>query len=135
MKKMLVVVFAAALLAACSNLPIYEVDKHPMPPVARSMSSGQIEKAVVTAAQRRGWATEPIAPGVIRATLKKAAHSATVDVIFDQASYSIKYVTSVNMREKEDGTIHGRVVNWVRLLEKDISKNVQLASTRPAPVS
>jgi hypothetical protein len=135
MNKIFAVVFAALLLAACSNMPIYEVDKHPMPPGTQSMSLGQIEKAIVTAAQRRGWTTEPIAPGVIRATLKKTDHSATVDVAFDQTSYSIKYVTSVNMREKEDGTIHGRVVNWVRLLEKDITKNVRLASTRPTPVS
>lgn len=135
MKKMLVAVFAAALLAACSNMPIYEVDKHPMPPGAQSLSLGQIETAVVSAAQRRGWTTEPVAPGLVRATYKQADHSATVDVSFDQASYSIKYVSSVNMREKEDGTIHGRVVNWVRVLEKDIRKNVQLASTRRTSVS
>jgi hypothetical protein len=96
---------------------------------------GQIETAIVTAVQRRGWITQPVAPGVIRATYKQADHSATVDVTFDQASYSIKYVSSVNMREKEDGTIHGRVVNWVRVMEKDIRRNVQRASSRPAAVS
>lgn len=125
--KVFAVVFAALLLAACQNAPIYQVTSRPVPLTAQNLSMGQIERAIILAGQGRGWRMERVSPGTLRAVQVAPKYSATIDIVYDRKAYSIRHVGSSGMRER-DGTVHPHYNFWIRNLEADIQNSLSNAA-------
>lgn len=127
MKRMLVVVFAALLLTACQNAPIYQVTSRPVPLNAQNLSMDQMERAIILAGQGRGWRMERVSPGTLRAVQAQPKFSATVDIVYDQKAYSIRHVATSGLRER-DGMVHPHYNFWIRNLESDIQNTLSNAA-------
>lgn len=73
------------------------------------LSLDKVKAAIVRAASGREWAASVKSPKTVRATYTKGKHSAVVDVVFSESSYSIRYVDSTDLNYSDkDGkaTIH-----------------------------
>ena len=86
---------------------------------ASTASIEDVGAAILRAGARRGWAMKEVGSNVIRATYAPRTHEAVVDVSYDTRSFSITYVSSVNMSES-NGYIDTHYNRWVRNLERDI---------------
>jgi hypothetical protein len=79
----------------------------------------EIESAILTSSGYLGWRGEVVAPGQIVLTKAWSAHSATVEVAFDLAHYSIHYKNSVNL-DYDGQRIHRRYNAFVTELNRSI---------------
>lgn len=129
MRKLPVLVLTAFLLAACGHAPIYNVDSHPVPASAQTLSLSQIEKVIIDAGQTRGWKFQPVSPGKLHAIQDQPKYAAEVDILYSQRSYTILYSSSRGLEEK-GGTIHKHYNLWVRNLESDIDTWLANAAAR-----
>lgn len=130
--RLLFFVFAMAALGAAQAqralVPIVNYDNVPVatkpgsPPPTRE----QVGKAILDAAARLNWETAQTADGKIVATLhvNKNKHTVAVEIAYSPASYSVKYVSSINMkyRLEENGTpvIHPAYNQWITALMEGI---------------
>ena len=67
----------------------------------------QVKRAVVQAASAKGWAPSVRGENTVRATYSRGKHSAVVDIVFSETSYTIKYVDSHDLGYAEQS---GRTV-------------------------
>lgn len=125
-------VAAVAVIAACQNPPIHNVDKVPIVAPA-SVGLNDVERAILIAGSERKWAMRPVAPGRILATHTRSGHTATVDILFDTEQYSIQYVSSGALQDVGSGTIHPTYNRWIQFLEADINKSLALLGASPMP--
>lgn len=123
---------AAALIAVtwltgCSSLPpVHNVDQAP---VNYTLSSEQVERAILRAGQARGWTMRVASPGVIHGDLAVRSHVAKVAIDYTAKSYSIRYLDSNNL--DYDGTgIHHNYNKWVIYLNRQIQRQLDLAANR-----
>jgi hypothetical protein len=115
-----IVLALVLLLAACTRgHPVYNVQDHPIPQNARQFPLERIEALIVEAGAIRDWRMTREGPGHLSATHTDKRVAATVDIRFDQDSYSIVYRSSSNLHA-ENGTIHQRYNMWIGNLEADI---------------
>jgi len=123
----LVAATAAALLAGCQRKePLYTVKDHAVPTAARGLPAPTIEKAIMEAADARGWYVDRLTPGVLRATQKWKTHVAVVDIQYSQDVYSINRVSTVNLLEQGD-MVHRNYNKMVRVLEDEIDRRLHRA--------
>lgn len=87
------------------------------------MPLDRIEREIIAAGQKRSWQMQREALGHLVATQVAENYSASVDIRFDQRTYSITHRSSSGMREK-DGTINKRYNRWVRNLQRDIDASL-----------
>jgi len=87
-------------------------------PVAKE----KVKEVILEACKNRGWAAREVSPGLIRAELNaRQKHSATIEIPYSGASYSIIYKDSFNLRyNPATQTIHNQYNNWVINLRRDI---------------
>ncbi len=111
--------FVAILSLAPSAAQAAKVLTIDAAPIGATLSLAEIEKRIKVAGNKRGWRSKTIAPGHIEAMIHVRTHTATVDIKFDTAAYSIYYKDSTNLDYK-DGKIHRAYNNWVTNLSKDI---------------
>lgn len=106
---------AALGLSACTR-PIYNVESRNFVGTATlDVRRNQIMRA----GAGLGWEMEPIRPGLIRATLHLRTHVAVTEIAYTAASFSIRYVDSINLQY--DGTsIHKNYNGWILNLERAI---------------
>ena len=103
---------------AYQHRPIYTVDD-PMPPATQPVSAQRLEYLIGAACETLGWKTQHVADGHLLATQSREKFSATVDILFDNTHWQIRYNSSVGLNA-EDGTIHDHYNVWVRNLEREI---------------
>ncbi len=121
-------VIACLVISGCSRVqPIYSVSDNALPADVQTMSLSEISKAIETAAAAREWIVTKREPGLLELTYSVRVHEAVVRVTFDQSSYSIDYVDSVQLRYN-GGLIHRNYNRWVANLELDIRTNLQMAA-------
>jgi hypothetical protein len=121
----------SVLLAACGihqQTAIYNVQDKPLPAAARGLSPYQIEAYINQATSAKGWKVDKIRPGELRATNDWDSHSATVTILITQGAYSIRHLSSVNLREA-DGLIHRQRNVRVQQLEDEIDRRLRAASS------
>jgi hypothetical protein len=124
---LIAVCICAALLQGCSRTrAVYNVENHPFPAAAQSLTAADIEKSIITAGAVRGWRFEPVKPGQLRGTIERK-HRAVVDVYYTQATYSIVLNSSDNLSQSS-GEIPRNYDNWIRNLENDIEAQLKVAS-------
>lgn len=120
MKNRALVLLLALLLVACTRgHPVYNVQNHPIPDNAQQLPLERIEALIVEAGKVRDWRMTHEGPGHLSAKHTDKRVAATVDIRFDQSSYSIDYRASSNLHA-ENGTIHQRYNMWIGNLESDI---------------
>lgn len=124
--RVLLVVVASITLAACISKPIYNVeDRHFS--TSAMIPIGTVQEKIKMIGSERGWLFEDVAPGHMIGNVGNPKHSAKVDLFYTQKSFSIKYLSSQNLRAR-DGTIHHRYNRWIELFERDLVSKLGLAA-------
>ncbi|NEN67729.1 hypothetical protein G3W52_27560, partial [Escherichia coli] len=67
----------------------------------------------------RQWIMSDAGPGVIKGKLQNRDHVADIKINYSATSYSIVYVSSINLMAA-NGKIHRNYNRWVHNLDKDI---------------
>lgn len=131
MKHFLILSMTILLLSGCAykHQPIYNVNNHPVPTVAQSLSPSEIEQNIIAAGESRGWKFSRQEPGKLLASLEKDKLGAQVAISYSQTSYSIQHVSTHGMLE-ENGTVHSHYNFWIRNLESDIDTRLNNAPLR-----
>jgi hypothetical protein len=121
-------------------------------PTDYSYSMDEVKKAIIGGATKHQWRIDSEKPGIVRIILDgRRDHAVLVmDVVYDQKSYSIKYVrsealdyqkgipagvtanpnsntVSVNTSDHQKTTIHSSYARWMKLLVQAI--NTELIRT------
>ena len=105
-----------ALLAACTSAPINNIQNAP---IAGTHTADQVRQAILAGGAAKGWTMQETKPGVVHGVLKVRGHEAAVDVPYSTTSYSIEYVSSLNLDYK-DGKIHRNYNKWIGNLNEAI---------------
>lgn len=116
---------AALLLSGCDNRrqPIYDIAERPIAAsIQEKLDLDGVRKAIVDAAQTEQWLVEELAPGQLRARRDWRSHSATIDIAYDEDSYSIQLVESANLLQQPDSKIHRKYNQYVMALEREIER-------------
>ncbi len=119
MKKILFCLIAVGLiLAGCSKLikiQTYDFD------ISRPVTTEQVRDAILIGCEERGWLTTQKNNSTISARLlNKGKYEVYVDIIYDNTSYQIEYVKSVNLDATET-KIHKAYAKWINFLQKSIN--------------
>jgi len=124
-----VVVAATLAVAGCATTqPINNVVDAPFSyPQGKSLSSTELQRAIVNAGTGLGWVMQPVAPGKLNGRLMLRTHLAEIDIEYSTRTYSIKYRDSQNL-DAHDGMIHRQYNAWIANLDKAIQSNVNNAA-------
>lgn len=117
-------------LAGCAALERTEPVRTPQTIITQRVTTEQVKDAIINAGQGRDWIMSVAGPGVINATQNIRKHSVTVRINYSDKSYSIHYVSSVNLLASE-GEIHRSYNHWVNNLDKDIQKRIAVIAATP----
>jgi hypothetical protein len=119
-------VFVSLLLAACVTAPVRQAIDTPFTAGSEKLSLDQIETVIKRAAAARKWEVTSQGPGALVAVYSPRSHMAKVAIHFDQKTFSITYLDSVNL-DYTGGTIHPNYNRWIGNLQQDISRAVTAA--------
>ncbi len=128
--------FACAILilaatVANARTEIVNIEEAPIP---EGLSLAQVEDALASGMVKRGWIPKVIAPGHLEARLLVRSHTATVDIEFDESTYSITYKDSDNLKYKA-GQIHRNYNRWVANLNLDLQRSLVRVAASGAQAS
>jgi len=119
MKKIIHWMIAAKVvgaLAGCARTaPIEQVNAI----VSAGRTEAQVKDAIIKAGAQRQWIMSDAGPGVIKGKLQNRDHVADIKINYSATSYSIVYVSSINLMAA-NGKIHRNYNRWVHNLDKDI---------------
>lgn len=121
MKRLIRAWLAAALLAAAFGaqaqrtlVPVMNFEAVPVSlSTPKRLSAEQVKAAFMAAGLATQWELAPVRPGVIEATYRKGnKHTVVVEVSYDAETYSVRYVSSINMKfEAEPRNFETRYTN------------------------
>ena len=85
----------------------------------------QMQQAIVKTLVARGWTVQKITPQLVQAqiTVREQYH-AEIDIPYSADHYRIQYRNSSGLDYK-DGKIHKNYIRWVRLLDRDIVRDLK----------
>lgn len=118
-----VLLVAVLVSVGCARVqPVYNV-----PDTAVDVSSDngaeEIRKAILAGAQAKGWRVEEVGPGHMIARVAVRTHTATVDIYYDNDSYSIQYRDSSDLMY-DGSNIHRNYNKWIIYLDEQIRFNL-----------
>lgn len=129
MKKIIHWMIAATVvgaLAGCARTaPIEQVNAI----VSAGHTEAQVKDAIIKAGAQRQWIMSDAGPGVIKGKLQNRDHVADIKINYSATSYSIVYVSSINLMAA-NGKIHRNYNRWVHNLDKDIQITLAADSAR-----
>jgi hypothetical protein len=107
--------------------PIRDIDKQPVAEGARGGATvEQVGRAILAAGAMRDWRMTPVEAGVIKGVYAQRDWSAEIRVEYDATAFSIRYVTSENLKygtnKQGQPVIHGNYNRWVNNLRVDTLK-------------
>lgn len=84
-----------------------------------------MQQAIVKSLVGRGWTVQKITPELVQAqiTVREQFH-AEIDIPYSATHYQIIYRNSSGLDYK-DGKIHKNYIRWVRLLDRDIVRDLK----------
>ncbi|PVZ84296.1 hypothetical protein C9426_23655 [Serratia sp. S1B] len=107
-------------LAGCARTaPVVQVHST----VTAGHTENQVRDAILKAGQQRQWIMTQVTPGVINGRLQARDHVAEIRINYTATSYSINYVSSLNLQSSA-GKIHKSYNRWVLNLDRDIQLNL-----------
>jgi len=116
MKKILFVLLATLVLAACKSTYVYNVEQANVP---AGLTAKQVEKNIVKALTQKGWQVKANNNGIILAEIMVRKHTARIEIGFDASQYSINYVDSTNLKyNARKNTIHKSYNNWIIYIDR-----------------
>jgi len=124
--------FILLVVASCSgrSQPLYSGLLRPVPTIAQTLDREEIGRVIQRAAVRRGWLVEPMGDNKVRITLNVRKHQAIADITYSSKTFKTTYVKSTNLNY--DGkSIHTNYNRWVKNLEMDIEKELQVSGINP----
>jgi hypothetical protein len=114
----LVMVLVMIGLGGCRTAPIRDMTNQPVPP---GLSSEQVSKVIQSAGNSLGWAMSETRPGLIEGNLFVRDHTAKIEIPFSSRSYSIRYVSSSNLKyNASNRSIHSNYNGWIQNLDNQI---------------
>lgn len=122
-----------ALLAtpAFATKPILNIENAPVTSVSGKPATAEaVQKAILVSLAAKGWTATVEKPGLIKAHITVRTHTAEIELPFDAAHYSIKYVNSTNLDyDASRNEIHRNYNNWIKSLGEVI--NAELLRSLP----
>lgn len=126
LKKTFQIVLVAGAIGGCSShTPIYNVQEHPFSMDAKRLTNKEIGSTIINTASKRGWTCSQHSESKLVCLLQRRKHAATIEIDYNQSSFSIKNIKTANLNEK-DGQIHPKYNKWVKLLKTEIEVAVNL---------
>ena len=120
-----VTLIALALLTtvSCSSKRMLTPDRTLHPSIHADRA--QMQQAIVKSLVGRGWTVQKITPELVQAqiTVREQYH-AEIDIPYSASHYQIIYRNSSGLDYK-DGKIHKNYIRWVRLLDRDIVRDLK----------
>lgn len=125
MKKIFQVALLSLLICACTSNPVLNFKDGYVPNNrdGNPQSVETVQDAIFAAATDRGWSPRLLEPGLIEATIFLRTHSATVEIPFNEESYSINYKDSTDL-DYTGSSIHRNYNNWVLNLSNSIQREL-----------
>ena len=108
------------------------VDPEPVS-VPAGIAAADVAKAIKVGIIRRGWVVTKEEDGLIEATLNVRTHMAKVNIPYSTQQVAIHYVASDNLDYQEKKGvkyIHGNYIKWVRNMQSDIQRELQLLTVK-----
>ena len=117
-------------LWGCTTKPIVNVQNEYIPTQrdGAQLPIADVERAILSASQKRGWSSRIIKPGLIEANISVRTHRASVEIPYTSNRYSINYKSSENL-DYDDNSIHRNYNNWIiklsRTIQEELGVNAQ----------
>ena len=92
-------------------------------PVSYNVPILAVENAILDAGHDRGWLMTLSRSGVIEGLLLVRSHEVLIEITYDAKEYSIKYLNSKNLNDK-NGLIHPKYNSWTQDLRMDIHRKL-----------
>lgn len=132
----IVVLAISFVLASCQRIEaVQNVTNNPIPRELHKLPLDTIEAQIAAGGSAGTWRVIRTTPGKLSGTVAFKHHSATVDILVTQQSYSINYVSSSNLRERNDEvhTIHREYNRQVQTLQRNIDAHLaKYAASNPS---
>lgn len=130
MKKFLILILSMIAFLSfigCGKVPVLDINNSPISiDKNNKITKEDIEKSIVKAGASLGWVMKKIKDGEMQGTMNLRTHTAIISIKYNQETYSITYINSMNLEYKpESNTIHGKYNIWVQNLDRAIQ--VQLS--------
>jgi hypothetical protein len=112
-------------VASCTTTHIMNIENTPLPTRTDGSrhTAAEVETAILSACNQRGWSANVQSPGVITASILVRTHMAAVEIRYTDATLSIQYRDSDNL-EHHDDMIHRNYNRWVVNLYGTIMRNL-----------
>ena len=115
------------VIAGCGSVPIMNVkDAAVTSSSGKAMSNTEVRSSILRAGAALGWQMKDEGPNMLVGALILRDHTAVVEIPYSPSTYSIKYRSSVNLKES-GGNIHKNYNGWVQNLTRGI--NAQLTAS------
>lgn len=115
---LLVLLFITFTFNGCGVAKVYNVDGV----ISSKKELSSIEKNIINAGNSLGWEMKAHPDGYIIGIIVLRSHSATVKITYDDKSYKINYISSVNLGYDENNhTIKSNYNGWISNLENTIN--------------
>ena len=122
MKRVILLASVLLLLVACTSKPIYNVYNATVVTGSGSAPSlADVRRAIVEAANSKGWTVKDIDSTHLRVTHRARKHMAQVVIEYSTSSFSIAYDDSIRLRYNGT-TIHRNYNRWIRNLKHRINQ-------------
>jgi hypothetical protein len=108
------------------------VDPDPIA-VPAGLAAADVSKAIKMGIVRRGWVVTKDENGQIDATLNVRSHTAKVAIPYNAKEVAIRYVDSTELaysEKKGKRFIHGNYIKWIRNMQADIQRELQLLAVK-----
>ncbi len=118
-------------MLGCVSKPVLNIERTPVPTLenGQRLSMDVVRDAIFSGAKKRGWVPRVVEPGLIVADISVRSHFASVEIRYDETSFSIFYKDSRNLKYN-NGTIHRNYNNWVLKLSRTIEQELGVNSQR-----
>lgn len=110
------------VLASCNHpIPVLNIVNEPIVTASgKTPSIEQIKQVIRKGVISKTWSVDEISDKEIKAHFSKGSKIARITIVFDEAEYSIRYISSEKLLY--DGTnIHNRYNAWIKGLRKRIN--------------
>jgi predicted porin len=121
LKLVAIAIVGLVVLTGCRTATVYNVMDNPVD-IKKSVSDDKMYKAIKKAGLGLGWQITKVKPGLAQGQLNIRDHMATVEIPYNQDSFSITYKNSLNLNyDASKNTIHSNYNGWVQNLSNAIS--------------
>ena len=120
--------FASLLAIGCDQYRTAQLTRDNPVVLPRAVAPSTLERAIESSLAHRRWTIVKHQPHRYRARLAEREHTLDVVIDYDNAGFTIKYVSSQGLlyEKNADGTetIHRKYLTWIKNLEVDIQERI-----------